>query len=366
MTNIITIDERFARHQLEHGLVVAAAIPGPDLLVLTVPRAGRVSVIRVAWPNIRSVDISDGAFRVTDADSQATMTDLHSHLLTGSLNSAYLTREEVVAKVTTAKKVVQGGLLNESTDARVHIVGLNANFGLAERWSVKPATPPTEPAPGLPACRTVNLDALSAESTRVVLVLDGRTHGRGHLYLENAPYSSTTFAVGASAGTGCYFVTGPQRSGTTFLAHAISYDLGLPYIDEFDHYDPETFFNYQQFRELAVRSRNWVAQAPSLFHGLSDLRRDFPSVIPVVCRRDTNDIIASQRRVGWGEQEDSYERQQLGIAATDRRPISEIKYERWGRIKSDFGHYVEVSFDELEQHPLYATTRSEFEAKQWS
>lgn len=360
----ITIDGRFARHQMEHGLVVAAAVADHDVLVLAAPRAGRVDVVRVEWPRIRSVQIVDGAFRVTDAASHTELTDLHAHLLTGSLGVSRTTRDELLSLVTSSSSPSNGRRTRSSNATTVVVKpsALRAGFGLAERWTAGVTAEPRRSAPALPNCRSINLDVFEAQSSRAVLVLDGPPHGRGHMYLEHAPHGSTSFAIGVSTAGRCYFVTGPQRSGTTFLAHAISYDLGIQHIDEVDFQT----FDYAQFREVAARSQSWVVQAPALFHHLADLLRDFASAIPVVCRRSIDDIIASQRRINWGAREEGFERRHMAIPDNDRRPIAEIKYETWDRDKHTHRHFIEVPYADLRQHPLYVETRSEFGAKRWS
>ena len=366
MTNVgsITIDGRFARHQMEHGFVVAAAVAEHDVLVVAAPRAGRVDVVRVEWPGIRNVQIVDGAFRITDAESQTDVIDLHAHVLTGSLGTSRTTRNELMSLVTSSVSpaTARRARSSNATSVVVKPAALRAGFGLAERWTTGDATQPPASAPALPSCRSINLDAFETRSSRAVLVLEGPAHGRGHLYLEHAPHGMTTFAVGVSTAGGCYFVTGPQRSGTTFLAHAISYDLGIQHIDEVDFQT----FDYAQFREVAARSRSWVVQAPALFHHLADLQHDFPSAIPVVCRRNLDDIVASQRRINWGSREEGFERRHMAIPDGDRRPIAEIKYDKWDRDKHAYRRFVEVPYADLRQHPLYVETRSDFGAKRWS
>jgi len=364
MTNdaVVTIDGRFARHQMQHGLVVAVAVPEQDLLVVAVPRAGKINVIRVAWPRIFSVNIVDGVFQVSDADATTTMPDLHSRLFTGSIGTSRIALDELIAQVPTTHTPTSDLRVesHDSVSVQVPITTLRSRFGLSELWQAEMPVQPSR-APSLPDCRSINLDAFAPQSTRSMLVLDGPAHGRGHMYLEHAVHSSTTFAVGATDSGGCYFVTGPQRSGTTFLAHAISYDLGIQHIDEVDFQT----FDYLQFREVAARSQSWVAQAPALFHHLDDLQNDFGSAVPVVCRRSVDDIVASQRRINWGAREEGLERQHLRIPSGDQRPIAEIKYEIWDRHKHSYPHFVEVPYVDLRQHPLYVETRSDFGAKVW-
>jgi hypothetical protein len=89
-------------------------------------------------------------------------------------------------------------------------------------------------------------------------------------------------------------------------------------------------------------------------------------VIPVVCRRSVEDIIASQRRINWGSREEGFERHHLAIPKTDQRPIAEIKYEMWDANKYGYKHFIDVNYDELRKHPLFAQERSNFGPKRWS
>lgn len=233
---------------------------------------------------------------------------------------------------------------------------------MADRWKI--TSPKThDDSQSRPSdFRSITCEAFTTAPTRTVLLLRSATHGRGHVHIDHPVGGNVTFSIGAIKSDNCYFVTGPQRSGSTFLAHAISFDLGIQHIDEVDFQT----FDYAQFREVAARSRCWVAQAPALFHHLTDVQKDFPSVIPVVCRRTVEDITASQRRINWGAREEGFERHHLAIPNSDQRPIAEIKYEMWDNNKSGYRHFIDVNYDELRKHPLFTEVRSDFGPKRWS
>ena len=361
----ITVDDHFARIQLSHGLIVTAAVEGLDQLIVLVPRSGGIKVVRVEWPTIRKAEIIQGTFRITDADSVVTMVDLHSHLLSGSLGDGPLTREELTSRVSTKRKPIRRNLGNDVASESpqiLHVDELQVGFGLANRWKITSPHISDDSPSCLSDFQSIKFEAFSTAPTRTVLLVRGVTQGRGHVHIDHPLGGNVTFSIGAISSDNCYFVTGPQRSGSTFLAHAISFDLGIQHIDEVDFQT----FDYAQFREVAARSRCWVAQAPALFQHLADVQKDFPSVIPVVCRRSVEDITASQRRINWGAREEGFERRHLAIPETDQRPIAEIKYEMWDANKHGYKHFVDVNYDELREHPLFAEVRSNFGPKRWS
>ena len=361
----ITVDDHFARVQLSHGLIVAAAVEGHDQLIVLVPRSGYIKVVRIEWPTIRKAEIVQGTFRITDANSVVTMSDLHSHLLSGSLGDDPLTREELISRVSTKLEAVRKNLgdgVSSKSPQNLHVDELQVGFGLASRWKITSTNVSDDSQLSPSDFRSIKFEAFTTAPTRTVLLPRGVSHRRGHVHIDHPSGGNVAFSIGAISSDNCYFVTGPQRSGSTFLAHAISFDLGIQHIDEVDFQT----FDYAQFREVAARSRCWVAQAPALFHHLTDVQNDFPSVIPVVCRRSIEDITASQRRINWGAREEGSERRHLAIPETDQRPIAEIKYEMWDANKYGYKHFIDVNYDELRMHPLFAEERSNFGPKRWS
>ena len=361
----ISVDGNFAQYQLKYGLIVAVTIVQHNHLIFLVPRSGSINVVRIEWPTILKTEIVDGAIRVTDADSEVSMADLHSHLLSGSIGEVLLTKEELTSRVLAKHRPGHKKSSNEHTvesGKSIRVDELNTDLGLSELWKTKAYRVGLDPPRRSAEFESIKLEAHAISLTDSILQICGTQSEIGRVHISHPRTEKVEFAVGAVNTSCCYFVTGPQRSGTTFLAHAISYDLGIQHIDEVDFQT----FDYAQFREVVSRSRAWVAQAPALFHHLSDLRQDFPWAIPVVCRRPISEITASQKRIGWGNREEAIERLHLDIAESDQRPISEIKYEIWDQIKHSYKHFIDIWYCELQEHPLFVETRSEFGPKSWS
>lgn len=137
-------------------------------------------------------------------------------------------------------------------------------------------------------------------------------------------------------------VTGPQRSGTTIatkmLAHALLFD---PLTEE--------EINLRDLGMLSklLRDRDrFVLQAPSLSAVCHRLN------VPIVfMRRSLIDIVQSQRRINW--QEENYEKRQYFY--TGPKPIAQVKYEAWDRFqKPELGELAfDVDYESLRSHPLW-------------
>jgi hypothetical protein len=154
-------------------------------------------------------------------------------------------------------------------------------------------------------------------------------------------------------------VTGPQRSGSTFVSHCIAHDLGIPHFDE-------GLFNardYDGFLQVAKENQDWVIHGPAIFHRVLDIQKEFPDVEFVVLRRDIADIVKSQERIGWS---DEGERESFN-AWDDPRPIAVIKYEFWDTVKHQLSNWREFEYEQFKTHQLWINKehRSEFHSKQW-
>jgi hypothetical protein len=156
------------------------------------------------------------------------------------------------------------------------------------------------------------------------------------------------------------FITGPQRSGTTFVSNCLSRSFSIPLIDESEF---DAHF-YGRFKFLASKKEDWVVHGPALFHKIFDVVNDFPDVTLVVVRRNINQILESQQRISWGE---VLERVHMNIAQGDERPIAQIKYETWDKWKKDIPSWVEYEYEDFEVHPLWVEKdkRKNFHPKQW-
>lgn len=153
-------------------------------------------------------------------------------------------------------------------------------------------------------------------------------------------------------------VTGPQRSGTTLVARAIAQDLGRQYIDE----QAFTATNVDKWRSVVRTNNNFVMQAPGMCRFVHEFGH-WDEVAVVLVRRNIDDIIASQERVGWRWED--YELKNYGKASG---PISQVKYDYWDnyqtyRIKNNF----EVRYEDMVNHPLWVdkADRRGWHVRQW-
>lgn len=151
-------------------------------------------------------------------------------------------------------------------------------------------------------------------------------------------------------------VTGPQRSGTTIMAVMIANDLGYEFIEEGtiwgrlqwqppDPPAPRDFTAYFQKEDTP----------PAVIHcpehsAYCHLYAGFDNVAVVMVRRDIDDIIASQERVGWG-----FEWLEMKHYPGEERPISRVKYKHWDDYqKKELGKQAfEIEYESLKKHPMW-------------
>lgn len=147
-------------------------------------------------------------------------------------------------------------------------------------------------------------------------------------------------------------ISGPQRSGTRICAQIVAADTGKEYIDE------KMIANHD-FRLLKyyLAQGNVVVQCPGLCHLLHMI--DAKDSLAIIVRRPVDEIIRSERRIGWLETARFAELYKYGHADGI---ISKIKYEFWDgyqqRILGDRGR--EIGYHSLEAHPLFVADRSGF------
>ena len=140
-------------------------------------------------------------------------------------------------------------------------------------------------------------------------------------------------------------VSGPQRSGTRIAAKIIAYDTGKPYVDE-------TEINSHDFIELKKRLKrgNAVTQCPALcnmLHLITDL-----STLIIVMRRSVDQIMASEKRIGWDKW---FMYQELHKYGRTDGVISKIKYDFWETIQKPIlkDRAREIIYSDLKNHPLF-------------
>lgn len=156
-----------------------------------------------------------------------------------------------------------------------------------------------------------------------------------------------------------YFVTGPQRSGSTFVSRCLSHDYGITHFDEVDY----GLYDYERFIELVKDLDSWVVHGPGLFHRTFDVVRDFPDAMIVIVRRCLKDILKSQERIRW---DDRMERKNLHVRG-DKRPVAQIKYDLWDTWKPSITNHLEYQYEDFSKHPLWVNKerRANFGQKQW-
>lgn len=139
-------------------------------------------------------------------------------------------------------------------------------------------------------------------------------------------------------------VTGPQRSGTTIVAHIIAKELGYKYYDE---------------RDIGVRSatalfgvlskkEKLVIQGPcfcSLIHLI-----DSPNTAIVLMKRNIDDIRASEERINW-----EYEKEQLANYFREDGIISQVRYDCWEKYQKPKMAipYFEFDYERASSHPMW-------------
>jgi hypothetical protein len=138
-------------------------------------------------------------------------------------------------------------------------------------------------------------------------------------------------------------VTGPQRSGTRITAKIIADTFQIPYIDEFE-YRAKWFL----FRSKAQLLKAYAAQAPAIMQRAWQLPKD---VAIIVCVRDINDIVTSQKRIKWNCEE--IEKAKFNkIAGLDMsQSIAKIKYDYAEKMKDERTIFIKRGL--FSEHPLW-------------
>jgi hypothetical protein len=150
-------------------------------------------------------------------------------------------------------------------------------------------------------------------------------------------------------------VTGPQRSGTRIAAKMIAHDLTYQLVTE------ETFdvHSVKEFTKLVNRNFQMVVQCPGMCHVIHKFTTS--NICVVLMRRDIDDIIASEKRVGWefGQMDEllkygvKYEHLRWYLRKGNPS-ISQLKYELWDTYQKDkIIHRFELGYSSLNIHPLW-------------
>jgi hypothetical protein len=151
-------------------------------------------------------------------------------------------------------------------------------------------------------------------------------------------------------------VTGPQRSGTTICAKMIAADTGHDYVDE----DEIGVDDLSRLRERLAAGERIVVQCPALCRFVHELADSRTAV--VLMRRPVEEIVASQRRIGWNA-----ERLELRRYGLETGVIANVKYDFWEKHqRGHIEHAYEVTHESLAAHPLWVekTRRVRFRPRQ--
>ena len=138
-------------------------------------------------------------------------------------------------------------------------------------------------------------------------------------------------------------VTGPQRSGTRIVAKIIAHDNNIRYVDEREI----GMKGIEKVERLLKNDERVVIQCPGLCHCIHEFHAVNHLVVMVI--RDIEDIIRSQKRIKWGR----FEKRELKYYGETKGVISKVKYDRWEGQKSLIPNWLEVKYDDLEDHPLF-------------
>ena len=154
-------------------------------------------------------------------------------------------------------------------------------------------------------------------------------------------------------------VTGPQRSGTTVCARAVSQDAGLRLVLE------EAFGVHDdaRWRALVESAQGAVIQCPTMCRYVDEYG-DRDDVAVVLMRRPLAEILASQERIRW-----LYEHLELARYGVESGTQALVKYAYWDEHqRARIRHAYEVQYHDLCKHALWvpAEKRRRFRDRQTS
>jgi hypothetical protein len=167
--------------------------------------------------------------------------------------------------------------------------------------------------------------------------------GGGHAVGEPGPNSLAAVVEQARAFRKI-LVTGPQRSGTTIATKIIADELGYRFVSE---KNIKTHSLWRLHKRL-LSLRREVIQGPcfgSICHYI-----DTPKTLVVFMRRDVNEIVRSEQRIGWNQQQ-----WELANYFRDSGTISAVRYECWEKYQQGLMEvpWIELAHASLAGHRLW-------------
>lgn len=144
-------------------------------------------------------------------------------------------------------------------------------------------------------------------------------------------------------------VTGAQRSGTTYAASVLAQDIGYQHVDECVYGSGNT----PKFLEELEKDKV-VIQAPGQYHAA--MKIEDKNVLVVVMRRNVEDILSSEERIGWrnlcGVDYNAVELDKnkdlalkCGLSSEDFSNSCELKYAILEKTNND--NTIELDYDSL-------------------
>jgi hypothetical protein len=159
-------------------------------------------------------------------------------------------------------------------------------------------------------------------------------------------------------------VTGPQRSGTTIAGRMIAHDTGHTYIDE----NTIGVHNHLALFGVLDTRHKIVVQCPALAHTAHEVGRRGDALV-VWMLRGLADIIASQERISWPEEEREKRKYKHLTRVLIAERAAQVKLRYWrDEQQVQCQHWLELNYDSLEGHPLWIPKmlRSKFADRQWT
>lgn len=156
---------------------------------------------------------------------------------------------------------------------------------------------------------------------------------------------------------GKILVTGPQRSGTTFSAYALSQTFKYPFVNEHDY----GVHNHLNFINYVKNLTTFCAQGPGLCHAIEDIIKAIPDITIIVMRRNLEDIKKSEKRINWSWEQ--LELEKFGIKNKNKSQAA-IKYDFIDSLSYD--NIINLDYESMKEHPLWINKdkRKNFKSKQ--
>ena len=149
------------------------------------------------------------------------------------------------------------------------------------------------------------------------------------------------------------FITGPQRTGTTFAAKIIAEDL------EYDHIDEQEFGTYhlERLSKLIQSRSRCVIQAPALSHK-AHLFHAFDDAAVIWMKRNSRDTLSSEESKNWRNQAHSRETRTYHDSFNISRNASADSYwmknDIWDRHQSRLHRCnYNLDYESLRIHPKF-------------